>query len=312
MTTTWSASVYTQERSILTINASSGVHNVVITTTNPAGYSARYIYPSSRTLKIDLSDLVRISTSGSFSIQEYTENGTAIGTATALTWTQAGRIAPRSVLAPPSPLWEDASMELYIMAPTVLLKAINTNTSVQFEMYGTDGYDFATGRVRFMPNLTGVNFAETMEVPANTTQLEFWHLDDFNKYTIPVKELECDKRYVMVEWVSYTGKTRRHAFEVVKATTETTEEVDIATITNEYDPRKNRRDSFTLRLDGLSRYDVWYYSDLITSSSVKVSFNGTTWHQVQVTAKKQTIPETDCGASNVLEIPVNYRRYDTL
>lgn len=312
MTTTWNTSVYTQERSILTVNASSGAHNVVIATTSPAGYSARYIYPSSKTLKIDLSDLVRISALGSFTIQEYTESGTAIGTAATLTWTRAGKIAPHSVLAPPSPLLEDNNMEIYIMAPTVLLKAINTNTSVQFEMYGTDGYDFATGRVRFIPNLTGVNFAETMEVPANTTQLEFWHLDDFNKYTIPVKDLECNKRYAMVEWVSYTGLVRRHTFEVIKVTTETTEEVDIATITNEYDPRKNRRDSFTLRLDGLSRYDVWYYSDLITSSSVKVSFNGTTWNQVQVTAKKQTIPETDCGALNVLEIPVNYRRYDTL
>ena len=88
--------------------------------------------------------------------------------------------------------------------------------------------------------------------------------------------------------------------------------LQIDTINNEYDERKGRRDGFTLKLEGLSRYDMWYYGDILTSSKVRVSFDGTTWRQVQVTGKAIKLPMSDEGALNVLEIPVNYRHYDTL
>lgn len=314
MTITWNTSVYTQERSIMSIteiDANAAYIRVLILGAGMSGTVIKYAIPSSKNLDIDFSDLVRLSATGMCSISAHNAYDVIIGSTYTMQWTQAGRIRPTAVIAPECPMSQNSNF--IITAPSVLLKSIKDTVPVQFELYGTDGYDISTMRIWFPPvSETAANYNTTIEIPSGANMVDFWHLADNSLYKVDVKELECDKTYALVEWVSFTGKTRRHTFEVVKSTTEYTESVDIETITNQYDQRKNRRDSFTLRLEGLTRYDLWYYSDLITSSQVKVSLDGTNWYQVEVTAKKQTIPETDAGKLNVLEIPINYRKYDTL
>ena len=321
MTINWNTNVYTQERSILTLSDyDANTAAIEVVSTNPSGISAKYVIPIGRAaLKIDLSDLVRIaesggSTGGSFNVKELNSSGVELHSY-GKTYTIRGRINPKDYYRalPPDDMSE--TFELAISAPSVMYKRLDSNADpIVFEMAdGGGGYQFATGRVKFPP-LTDepVNFARTIEVPNGAASAEFWHLDAIMHYRYPLKELECGKRYAEVEWVSFTGQTRRHVFEVVKLMEETTNEVSMEMITNEYDVRKDRRVSFSLRLDGLTAYDYWYYSDLVTSSSVKVSLSRTNYRQVQVTAKKSTIPETSAGKPLTLEIPINYVRYDTL
>jgi hypothetical protein len=195
-----------------------------------------------------------------------------------------------------------------------MLKQIGSGTEMQtlFEMYGKDGNQFSTGRVVMLPSENTLNFARQIAIEPAATAIELWHLTDVSYEHINLRELECGHVYAAVEWTSFSGVTRRHTFEVVKQTSEPINEVQIETINNEYDERKGRRDGFTLKLEGLSRYDMWYYGDILTSSKVRVSLDGTTWRQVQVTGKAIELPTSDEGALNVLEIPVNYRHYDTL
>ena len=230
-------------------------------------------------------------------------------------WTQAGRINPAAYFRalPPDDMAD--TFELAISAPSVMYKRLSNNADpIKFELAnGGSGYQFTTGRIKFPPLADEpIEFARAIEVPSGADSVEFWHLNAIMHYRYPLKDLECGKRYAEVEWVSFTGQTRRHVFEVVKLTEETTNEVSLEMITNEYDVRKDRRVSFSLRLEGLTAYDYWYYSDLVTSSSVKVSLSGTKYSQVQVTTKKSTIPETSSGKPLTLEIPINYVRYDTL
>lgn len=296
---------------ITEIDANAAYIRVLILGAGMSGTVIKYAIPSSKNLDIDFSDLVRLAASGMCSISAHNAYDVIIGSTYTMQWTQAGRIRPTAVIAPECPMSKNS--DFIITAPSVLLKSIKDTVPVQFELYGTDGYDISTMRIWFRPvSETAAEYNTTMEIPSGAAMVDFWHLADNSLYKVDVKDLECSKTYALVEWVSFTGKTRRHTFEVVKSTTEYTDSVDIETITNQYDQRKNRRDSFTLRLEGLTRYDLWYYSDLITSSQVKVSLDGTNWYQVEVTAKKQTIPETDAGKLNVLEIPINYRKYDTL
>ena len=71
-------------------------------------------------------------------------------------------------------------------------------------------------------------------------------------------------------------------------------------------------DSVTLVIDELSAYDLWYYSDIITSSKVEVFISGAVgWSQVQVTNKNVTIPDGD-ARNGKLEITINWRRYDAV
>ena len=320
MTIDWNTNVYTQERSILTLSDyDANTATIEVVSTNPSGISAKYVIPIGRvSLKIDLSDLVRIAESrglsgGTFSVKELDSGGSELHSY-GKTYTISGRINPRAYFQalPPDDMQE--IFELAISAPSVMYKRIANGNPIVFELApGTSGYQYATGRIKFPPLANEpISFARSIEVPNGANVVEFWHLEDTMHISYPMKDLECGKRYAEVEWVSLTGQIRRHVFEVVKLTEETTNEVALEMITNEYDVRKDRRVSFSLRLEGLTAYDYWYYSDLVTSSSVKVSLSGTNYRQVQVTAKKSTIPETSAGKPLTLEIPINYVKYDTL
>ena len=80
---------------------------------------------------------------------------------------------------------------------------------------------------------------------------------------------------------------------------------------NSYNEVKGREDSLDIYLDELMPYDLWYYADVITSSFVEVSLDGTNWNQVQVTNKNITLPTGGAG-NGKLEITVNWRRYDAV
>lgn len=294
-------------------DASAAYIGVTLNTPAGTGISAKYAIPSSQTLQIDLTDLVRAYPSGMVMVYEMNAAGATISTDTK-SWTTSGRINPVDFykLSPKNDTAE--TEELTVTPPSVMLKPLNNNTSVIFEMAnGGGGYYFSTGRIKFPP-LTNdpIGFANAVTIPSGAESVELWHLSDNVIQAIPLKALECGKRYAAVRWVSFTGQTRQHTFEIAKVTTESGDVLDVETITNEYDQRKNRVDGFALRLSDLDRYDLWYYSDIVNSSDVRVSLDGVNFYQVQVLTKKQTQPDGDAGGFNTLEISVNYRKYDTL
>ena len=134
---------------------------------------------------------------------------------------------------------------------------------------------------------------------------------DARKYTI-TKQM-CGVEYALLRWVSFTGVERLHIFEVVKPTTAAADNYSLMPVDNEYIEVKGRVDGFTLKMTDLQPYDLWYYSDVITSSKVEVSLdNGTTYNQVQVTTKNITLPDGDTKQNGKLEIGVNWKRYDAV
>lgn len=311
MTVDWIINCWVQQRNILTLsNFSTGTEYIELTVAGHSELTAKYVVPTSGVLQIDLSDLVRMYASGSFTAKEYGGSSSSLQT---LQWMRRGLIKPESVLIPETEQTNGA-LKLLITPPSVMLKQIGSGTGMQtlFEMYGKDSDQFSAGRVVMLPSENTLNFARQIAIEPAATAIELWHLTDSSYEHINLRELDCGHVYAAVEWISFSGVTRRHTFEVVKQTSEPINEVQIETINNEYDERKGRRDSFTLKLEGLSRYDMWYYGDILTSSKVRVSLDGTTWRQVQVTGKAIELPTSDEGALSVLEIPVNYRQYDTI
>lgn len=221
-----------------------------------------------------------------------------------LTTSVVGLISPNSVIIPPSGV-----NLVYIMAPSVMYAPIGSGL-LQYCIYG-DGYYMATARAKYLPGNTTANILNENSVPAGTTRIEFWHLTDNIFAERAIRPLMCDHNYAMVEWVDYTGKTRRHTFEVVKSKTESADAYSLLPTDNEYVEIKGRRDGFTLRLTGLNAYDMWYYADVITSSNVNVSLDGTNYDRVQVTKKDITIPDGN-AADGTLEITINWKRYDAV
>ena len=131
--------------------------------------------------------------------------------------------------------------------------------------------------------------------------------------SVAIVPRRCGVLYAAVEWVSATGHTRRAAWEVREHKQQTGDTVAIATVTNDFDIRKGREDGLTLRLDSLTAFDVWYYGDIVSSSSVRVSLDGgQTWQAVKVESKDVAIPDGDGGELQELKIQVTYAEYDAV
>ena len=241
----------------------------------------------------------------------YPERNTLIfsdGTNTrTVTFNVAGLINPAGVLIPE----RDDDDFCAISAPSLMLAPFGS-LQLAFEMWSTDGYNFSTGRVKEKPGDTVQNYARSVTLAHATERVEFWHLNANEYRAVDIQPLSCERIYACVEWVSFTGATRRHIFEVTKATVETGDVVTLANILNEWTAMKGRVDSFTLRLENLDRYDLWYYSDLITSSRVRVTIDGANWHDVHVDKNNYTLPESNAGKLSKFEIPIKFRKYDAV
>lgn len=314
MTIQWNTDVYTQERSIMRIteiDENAYYVRVLVLSSGLSGTVVKYSIPSSRNLDIDFSDLVRLSATGMCSITQNNSDDVVIGSSYTMRWTQAGRINPTGVLIPEC----DYGNNALIVPPLRMISSYGTPAALCFEFYKK------TANTLTMREYDRDALLKTSQIVNGSVYLDDSIVDKFrieNDDTgayieRQLVEWECGKRYALVEWESFTGATRRHVFEVVKQTSETSETISLENILNEWTEIKGRADGFTLRLEDLTRYDLWYYSDLITSSNVRVSIdNGATFFRVQVAEKKYTIPDTDAGRLSTLEIPIKFRRYDTL
>ena len=223
--------------------------------------------------------------------------------------TAQGLITPAGVLIPER---EDADI-CKISAPSVMLAPFGS-LQLAFEMWSRpeDSYYFATERIKEKPSNNVQNAARSVTLANNTDRVEFWHLQEEMYRAVDIQPLSCEHTYACVEWVSFTGQTRRHVFEIAKAEIETGDVIKLENILNEWSEIKGRVDCFALRLENLDRYDLWYYSDLITSSRVRITLDGVNWYNVQVDEKKYKLPESNAGKLSTLEIDVKFRKYDAV
>lgn len=215
----------------------------------------------------------------------------------------AGRINPAGVLIPRHALM-DAQDPALIIPPQKMLLDVQDSAFVMAEFYSLRAVWIANGFAQWDNNRRNLSNFNT----AGFTLTDGSVSEDFR----PELADTC-KPFALVEWQSFTGATRRHVFYIVKQTNETDDTISLENVQNEYTELKGETDGFTLRLEDLTRYDFWYYSDVITSSDVRVSIDGgSTFYRVQVTEKKYTIPDTDAGRLSTLEIAIKFRKYDTI
>lgn len=209
----------------------------------------------------------------------------------------AGLINPASVLIPSHPLESTGAM---IVPPSMLLRC--PQGYGEAELYQTTGSWSVTGDAVLALDKRSVAFDGDFTLTHNT-----------GSQTYKTIEPRCDVEYALVRWQSFTGRKREHLFEVIKQRTDAADTIALMPLMSEYIEIKGRVDGFTLRLDRLNRYDLWYYADIITSSKVEVSLdNGQTYDRVQVTTKTITLPDGETRESGKLEIQVNWKHYDAV
>jgi len=117
-----------------------------------------------------------------------------------------------------------------------------------------------------------------------------------------VQAVPCGTVYKRVRWSGRLGGVKEAVWLVKDITDSVTETQDIQTMSNGYDVRKKYNEQITLYLDGLSAYDVYYYSDIIFSNSV-----GFDNRKVKVITSSVTYPNGgDTGSVEVVVELANY------
>lgn len=132
---------------------------------------------------------------------------------------------------------------------------------------------------------------------------------------INIREPQCGRCYAMVQWVSACGIIKRHTFEVRDVELSVSDSVSLQNNFGGFREVKGTRKGLRLHLPQLTAYDYWYYSDIITSSDVRVAvseidadFGEDT--RVKVTTKSATIPN---GASVAdFDVDVILKDYDII
>lgn len=309
LTTPKSVKIWLQERTIVRMtNMTTDVKLWSNLHGSAAAPIATYTPDANKVVLIDITDYLRTYRS-SVTVCNFSYGS---GSNIPLSVSIGGLISPDSVIVPPCGIGD-----AIIAPPSKMISAEDFGVALQMEFRDTtanasnwdlDQYE-ADGTLAWSGTAPQPHFA--LE-DSNIVKIELFNSDEDNTYhTFRLIPTSCDKKYAMVEWVSFTGATRRHMFELVKYKTDNANNYSLLDIDNQYNEVKGRVDSFTIKMDGLNNYDLWYYSDVCNSSQVKVCVDGTNWHQVQVTTKSFTLP--DGGASDgKLEITLNWKKYDAV
>lgn len=123
------------------------------------------------------------------------------------------------------------------------------------------------------------------------------------------------ERVALLEWESFVGLKKQHVFKVSEQKIVSANDYSLALLDNAPNAVKGREESLTLYIDELDAYDIWYYSDILTSSSVQLlaadeQLMGT-GISVEVVTKNVTIPSGD-KADGKIEFEILIKRYDAV
>lgn len=246
---------------------------------------------------IDLTDYVR--TYASVTTFNFSYGSDAPYSNYPLAVTIAGLISPEHVIIPPHSMLQYGAL---VVPPSMILCDMNQASPVEAELYTNAGTWSVTGDAT-----KSADGRKIGQIDGGAFTLS----DGTHSKTFRPVQLKCDTRYALVRWVSFTGVRREHFLEIAKVKTSAEGSYNLLPVDAEYIEVKGRVDGMLLRLTGLDAYDLWYYADMITSSNVQVSLDGTNYDRVQVTTKSITQPDGD-NTDGKLEIEINWKRYDAV
>lgn len=260
---------------------------------------------------IDLSDYLRTIEQGESVTIAISYNGDLVTISADI----IGLIDPLEMIIPPATRYEMVGGVLIAPPHKWLQPLFGLSDSVEFYIKA----QAQSAEFRYMVGVVPVieplpPGLSNMNIPADANGMNLRCVIDnvasVQRYTRSA--LLCGRTYAAVEWLSRAGVKKRHTLEVVRVTYSTDGATGFQS-TLGFDVTKGQAVGFTLRLQGLTRYDYWYYCDIITSNDVRVAmseqeadFGDET--RVQVITNKAVVPD-GAGAYD-LEIEVKYKRYD--
>ena len=286
----------------------SGVTDSVSVSLNVGGETIQYATDTTGALTIDLSDYFRtLNIGNSASVSVVYDVSTINISASVL-----GLVDPLAMIIPPT---GNGLGSLLIAPPTTWYVPL-FGLSDSVELYRLSSFAGNT-EIRYRQDVIGKIAVLKKGLSAFNFKSSYTQIEVCETTTSALRKYErlpllCGRKYAAVEWISRAGTVKRHTLEFVQVTDAVNGKTDYQTHLG-YKQTKGQETSFVLRLSGLTRYDLWYYSDIILSNDVRVAvseqdagFGDET--RVEVVTNKVEIP--DANGTYKLDIEVKYKRYD--
>lgn len=225
---------------------------------------------------------------------------------------------PHTFPIPPSP-----SDVLCIMPPSRMLATDvrDGNSLIQSGkgfLWGKNGQNSVQYKYREKGETEWSNIADGEEFWIGTAMYpEGVEIDDgVNVFTLEPAPTECGVRYAMINWRSLVGPYKMHNFVVKSQKTDAQDNYSLLMVDNSYNTIKGSEESLILSIDELNTYDLWYYSDILTSSDVNlIAIDGEMLTgygiRLEIMTKSVTIPSGD-RADGKFEFEAKIKRYDAV
>ena len=286
----------------------SGITDSVSISLSIGSETIQYATDTTGALTIDLSDYFRTLNIGNIvSVSVVYDVSTINISASVL-----GLVDPLGMIIPPT---QNGLGSLLIAPPTTwYVPLFGLGDSV--ELYRLSSFDGNT-EIRYREGIIGrivvlKKGLSAFNFKSSYTQIGIYETETSTSRKYERLPLLCGRKYASVEWISRAGMVKRHTWEFLQVTESVNGQNEYQTHLG-YKQTKGQETSFILRLSGLTRYDLWYYSDIILSNDVRVAvseqdagFGDET--RVEVVTNKVEIP--DANGTYKLDIEVKYKRYD--
>lgn len=313
--------VYRQQRSVLA-GTLAGSQYAVLTY---GGQSFTHRCTADGEYRIDVTDIVRLQTTGTMTVTFYGSQGEM--QADTYNWTTAGRIDPDRLIVPPNTA-APTDLQGVIVPPSVIIGGagamFGTTNSVPCFSTRTTLLRLSAGEIIRGTDVTNI-LPELATDWLFTADLQAGDVIRFATQTgqeqrIIVQPMQCRRQYAAVRWIDRQGDVKVFVWEFIAVKDEQFEQYSLIDLQRAYNVHNGLQQKMTLQLTGLTAYDYWYYSDIITSSDVRVAVTpadiGSLWadsQRVQVTTKNVQIPDGDAqSGGHRLQVEINYRRYDAI
>lgn len=210
------------------------------------------------------------------------------------------------------PIPKSSIQGLLITPPSRMLQSDHPNLTLQSFIWQDSGYQSRQWRYRqigsdiWIDLSTGspLYFDYDIEIAS----------DGGETGTFMLLQKECGVRYAMIKWRSIVGLYKTHTFKINSQKTEAQGDYLLLMVDNSYNDIKGSEESLIFSIDELTTYDLWYYSDILTSSEVLLrTIDGKYISSIrlEITTKSVTIPSGE-RADGKLEFEAKIKRYDAV
>lgn len=255
-----------------------------------SGSSSIAIYNNvaNKEILIDLTEYVIANPNPTSAITLYDESTTAT-----ITWQSSGKLFnPNKVQRPNYPLYQFFTKNnARVNFPNIIFAPSSVFSGDHFLTWSPEeNLDFSLASSGGNTIDRIIRIEETLE---EDNSISIGMIDLKAQYNMQMRQQKDCIQYIDIKWECLFKKDayKKHKFELY----EQSESVNVSQELYNYKDgglaltEKSRQQQVTIRLDDLSNYDLWYYSDMLTSNNVLAFVNGE-WQRVSVVTKKIDIP----------------------